>query len=223
MTTSSKKPSLKSVKAETKKPALVLSNAQLSSVNDVILALTRADEFNRSKDESLHMACEAFAKGVGINPSYELWNLFNETVKNGLIKARKLSDASAEVYMVQVRKLLKVLFALEKPKQITASALSMAKARNELSAKSEAELHKALEAYAKAGKYKEAAKTQQELEKREKAKNKEAEKNTTSATKALKNDIKKWINNMSTNELALLAWVKANPEPVVKLYQQQQS
>ena len=220
--TQTTKASLKAVKKATKAPSKVVyvladaiktalhTQVTLNCVQAESLAIKRVELFNVTADNLAVILEPASGKGVTPTPcTLEHWEAVFAFVEQDLINTRNILPSTAKVYISELYKLLKAR-GIEKPKAKTASAVSMSKARAELSAIPEAKLTEQLKQAASAGDFVQAAKLSKEVQRREKVRASEAKKAEASDTKALRDGLKKWVTEMDSEALAALLWVRNN-------------
>lgn len=228
--TQTNKASLKATKAETTKPSKVVyilneaiktalhNNVTMQIVQVEKLTLSRAELFNKIAD-SLGAILEPMGKDGKVMPcTVEHWDTVFSFVEQDLINTRNILPSTAKTYISELYKLLKAR-DIEKPRKQTASAVSMAKAREAVASIPDATLAKKVEEAAKAGDFKEAAKLASEVKRREKAKASEAKKAEAKDTSELRNGLKKWVSEMNSESLAALLWVRNNWADLSSEYQ----
>lgn len=215
--------SLKAVKKATKAPSKVvyiLSEAVKSTIHaQVTPHLVQAETLSLKRTELLFITAEKLAmilepaSGKGAEPTpctLEHWDAVFAFVTNDMVNSKAITPGTAKVYISEIYGILKEKFGIQKPKAKTASAVSMSKARAELSAIPEAKLTEQLKQAASAGDFVQAAKLSKEVQRREKVRANEAKKAEASDTKALRDDLKKWVTGMDSEALAALVWVRKN-------------
>jgi len=222
--------SLKATKAETTKPSKVvyiLNDAIQSALHSKVtlqliqvekLAMTRAELFNKIADDLGAILEPADSKGNPTPCTPEHWDTVFSFVEQDLINTRNILPSTAKTYISELYKLLKAR-DIEKPRKQTASAVSMAKAREAVASIPDAMLSKKVEQAAKAGDFKQAAKLASEVKRREKARASEAKKAEAKDVSELRNGLKKWVGDMNGESLAALVWVRNNWQDLSAKYQ----
>lgn len=224
------KTSLKAVKAETKKAGKVvyiLADAIKTTLHETVtmplvkveqLAMTRAQML---RDIAVNVGKVLEPKGADGKPTpctVEHWETVFAFITQDLIDTRNILPSTAKTYISDIYAYLKDM-SIEKPKKQTASAVSMAKAREEVASIPDAVLTKKVEQAAKAGDFKQAAKLASEVKRREKARASEAKKAEAKDTTELRNGLKKWVAEMNPESLAALVWVRNNWADLSAKYQ----
>ncbi len=211
--------SLKAVKQATKAPSkvsFILSDSvKLALSGEVVTPILQAYDATVAKEQFIYKASENLARILGIKPTFELWDTAFAYIEQAIITGRKVGASTATNYLVDIRNTLKSAFALEKPAK--ASGGAMAESRAKLQALSDSELKAQVDGAIKAENFKQAVTLQNEVKRRKQAIITQAKKQEGKATTALRNDLKKWISEGDTQLLAMLVWVKSNPEQVMKL------
>jgi len=202
-----KKPSLKKAKQEVKKAILVLSSNQSQLVDESVSLIERVyDEevgYTKTRGELISLIADKFAKIMGTNPSFELWNLGKNSIMNPILKARGIDEKSFNSNIWDsVTTYCEKTYLLVKPKSKSADAERQAKRREELAKMSIAELE------AK-GLFKEAG-VRKEKEAKEKV-DKENEKYD-----KMKKAIKAFMDKATHKELVLFNTITNNIEPFAK-------
>lgn len=211
--------SLKATKQATKAPSkvsfILADSIKLALSGEVVAPILQAYDATVAKEQFIYKASENLARILGTKPSYELWDTSFAFIEQAIITGRKVGASTATNYLVDIRNTLKSAFDLEKPAKASGSA--MAESRAKLQALSDSELKAQVDGAIKAENFKQAVTLQNEVKRRKQAivtANKKAE---GKATTELRNSLKKWISEGDTQLLAMLVWVKANPEQVTKL------
>jgi len=211
--------SLKAVKQATKAPSkvsfILADSIKLDLNGSVVSPLLQAHDATVAKANFIYQASEGMAKVLGIKPSFELWENAFAYVEQAIITGRKVGASTATNYLVDIRNTLKSAFDLEKPAKASGSA--MAESRAKLQTLTDKELKAQIDGAVNSENFKQAVTLQRELKRRKDAivtANKKAE---GKATTELRNSLKKWISEGDTQMLAMLVWVKSNPEQVAKL------
>jgi len=211
--------SLKAVKQETKAPSKVLfilaDSIKLALTGEVVTPILQAYDATVAKEQFIYKASENLARILGTKPSFELWDTSFAFIEQAIITGRKVGASTATNYLVDIRNTLKSAFDLEKPAKASGSA--MAESRAKLQSLSDKDLNAQINGAVNSENFKQAVTLQRELKRRKDAiitANKKAE---GKATTELRNSLKKWISEGDTQLLAMLVWVKSNPEQVAKL------
>ena len=211
--------SLKAVKQATKAPSKVLfilsDSVKLALSGEVVTPILQAYDATVAKEQFIYKASENLARILGTKPTFELWDTAFAYIEQAIITGRKVGASTAINYLVDIRNTLKSAFALEKPAK--ASGGAMAESRAKLQALSDSELKAQVDGAIKAENFKQAVTLQNEVKRRKQAIITQAKKQEGKATTALRNDLKKWISEGDTQLLAMLVWVKSNPDQVMKL------
>lgn len=202
-----KKPSLKKAKQEVKKAILVLSSNQSQLVDESVSLIERVyDEevgYTKTRGELISLIADKFAKIMGTNPSFELWNLGKNSIMNPILKARGIDEKSFNSNIWDsVTTYCEKTYLLVKPKSKSADAERQAKRREELAKMSIAELE------AK-GLFKEAgARKEKELKEKVDKENEKYDK--------MKKAIKAFMDKATHKELVLFNTITNNIEPFAK-------
>jgi len=211
--------SLKAVKQATKAPSkvsfILADSIKLALSGEVVTPILQAYDATVAKEQFIYKASENLARILGIKPSYELWDTSFAFIEQAIITGRKVGASTATNYLVDIRNTLKSAFDLEKPAKASGSA--MAESRAKLQTLSDKDLKAQIDGAVTSENFKQAVTLQRELKRRKDAivnANKKAE---GKATTELRNSLKKWISEGDTQLLAMLLWVKNNPDQVTKL------
>jgi len=202
-----KKPSLKKAKQEVKKALLVLSSNQSQLVDESVSLIERVyDEevgYTKTRGELISLIADKFAKIMGTNPSFELWNLGKNSIMNPILKARGIDEKSFNSNIWDsVTTYCEKTYLLVKPKSVSAEAERQAKRRAELAKMSIAELEEK-------GLFKEAgARKEKELKEKVDKENEKYDK--------MKKAIKAFMDKATHKELVLFNTITNNIEPFAK-------
>lgn len=205
------KVSLKKAKAEIKKSVLVLNSDQSQLVDESVSLIERViDEgisYTKTRGELISLIADKFAKIMGTNPSFELWNLGKNSIMNPILKARGIDEKSFNSNIWDsVTTYCEKTYLLSKPKSKSADAERQAKRRAELDELSDAELK--------------AQGKLVELAKREEKRIKEKAKVQVEKQKDFIKSFKDKMNEVAKNEPAFALWIGANLEILRKQYKQ---
>jgi hypothetical protein len=174
-----------------------------------------------SKQEKEQDFAHSFVSYVKDNAlSYSSYQATKKHVQNSIAISKKQEPETVEKWL---NKIVKAYMALAKldgytlPKSESKNAESMSKLRSELASIDDNALQAQIEASVKASDFKRATQLASEKQKREKQianANKKAE---SKSVTELKNALKRYITGASSEQLALMLWVKNNQNEVAKL------
>ncbi len=205
------KVSLKKAKAEIKKSVLVLTSNQSKLVDESVSLIERViDEginYTKTRGELISLIADKFAKIMGTNPSFELWNLGKNSIMNPILKARGIDEKSFNSNIWDsVTTYCEKTYLLSKPKSKSADAERQAKRRAEVDALTDDELKSQGRLV--------------ELAKREEKRIKEKAKAQVEKQKDFIKSFKDKMNEVAKNEPAFALWIGANLETLRKQYKQ---
>lgn len=205
------KVSLKKAKAEIKKSVLVLTSTQSQLVDESVSLIERViDEginYTKTRGELISLIADKFAKIMGTNPSFELWNLGKNSIMNPILKARGIDEKSFNSNIWDsVTTYCEKTFGLVKPKSKSADAERQAKRRAEVDALTDDELKSQGRLV--------------ELAKREEKRIKEKAKAQVEKQKDFIKSFKDKMNEVAKNEPAFALWIGSNLETLRKQYKQ---
>jgi hypothetical protein len=213
--TESNKPSLKKAKAEVKKATLVLTSNQSKLVDESVSLIERVfnedNGYTITRGKLIGLIAEKFAEIVGLNPSFELWNLSKNSIMNPILSARGIDEKSFNSNIWDsVTTYCDKKFQLVKPKSKGADAERQAKSRAEKE-KRQAEIDKmSIADLEKAGMFVEIGK-RKENEIKAKA---DAE---LAKYDGMRKAILDFVKVATPKEVLLFNTITKNPEPFAKL------
>ena len=203
--------SLKASQLEVKKPVLVLSSNQAQLVDENVSLIERViDEgisYTKTRGELISLIGNNFAKIMGTNPTFELWNLAKVSIMNPILKARGIDEKSFNSNIWDsVTTYCELNFELVKPKSRSAEALRKEKSRSSIDELSDAELK--------------AQGKLVELAKREEKRIKDKAKAQLEKQKDFIKSFNDKMKSLAKDEPAFALWIGANLETLRKQYKQ---
>jgi hypothetical protein len=152
---------------------LVLNQKQLASIGDSVNATIKSEDLEFNASELRDDIARSLSKVLGIDPTYEWWELVRTTWENTYMARKNLSnEKSANNAWLDNAKRMKAKFNLEKPakgsKDSTRMSEKRAKEQAELQAKPDSVLREEMLAYKADDDFKKASTIKTELDRREK-------------------------------------------------------
>lgn len=155
---------------------LVLNQKQLASIGESVKATIESENLEFNASELRDDIAKVLSKVLGINPTYEWWELVRTTWENTYLVRKDLSnEKSANNAWLDNCKRMKARFGLEKPAKGSKDSARMsekrAKEQAELQAKPDSVLREEMLAYKADDDFKKAEKVKAEIDRREKLNN----------------------------------------------------
>jgi chorismate mutase len=223
--------SLKANKAQAHSPSkaeTILSDSVKLTLAPIVSEATIAYQFGidheklvmtkQEKEQAFAHSFVSYVKDNALN--YSSYQATKKHVQTSIATSKKQSAETVEKWLNKIVKSYMAIADLggyTLPKSESKNAEAMSKLRAELSSIDNETLQAEIEASAKAGDFKRAAQLASENQKREKQianANKKAE---SKSITELKNALKRYITGASSEQLALMLWVKNNQNEVAKL------
>jgi len=155
---------------------LVLNQKQLASIGESVKATIESENLEFNASELRDDIAKVLSKVLGINPTYEWWELVRTTWENTYLVRKDLSnEKSANNAWLDNCKRMKARFGLEKPAKGSKDSARMsekrAKEQAEMQAKPDSVLREEMLAYKADDDFKKADKVKAEIDRREKLNN----------------------------------------------------
>ena len=155
---------------------LVLNQKQLASIGESVKATIESENLEFNASELRDDIAKVLSKVLGINPTYEWWELVRTTWENTYLVRKDLSnEKSANNAWLDNCKRMKARFGLEKPAKGSKDSARMsekrAKEQAEMQAKPDSVLREEMLAYKADDDFKKAEKVKAEIDRREKLNN----------------------------------------------------
>jgi hypothetical protein len=155
---------------------LVLNQKQLASIGESVKATIESENLEFNASELRDDIAKVLSKVLGINPTYEWWELVRTTWENTYLVRKDLSnEKSANNAWLDNCKRMKARFGLEKPAKGSKDSARMsekrAKEQAEMQAKPDSVLREEMLAYKADDDFKKASTIKTELDRREKLNN----------------------------------------------------